>query len=110
MDERARRVSENEVLFRAVNEQIETLNEQLGSRGDPMTVVCECWSAECVERLQIQASSYEQVRRDATRFVVAPGHVVEDMETVVERGDGYEVVAKREGEPAEYAIESDRRR
>lgn len=105
MNERARRIGANEVLFREVNERIEDLNETFGVRPSAMTVVCECGDPQCLERIDVPIDEYETVRADPTHFLVAPGHVIPDVEDVVETGDGYEVVEKHEGGPAEYAAE-----
>jgi hypothetical protein len=105
VDERARRIGANEVLFREVNERIEDLNETFGIRPPAMTIVCECGDPQCLERIEVPIERYEGVRADPARFLVAPGHVVEDVEDVVERHDGYEVIEKREGGPAEFAAE-----
>jgi hypothetical protein len=107
-DEQARRVGLNEAIFRQVNEQIESLNRDLGT-GPTMTVVCECADGECAERLEISVSEYERVRADARRYVIVPGHQLPEFESVVESGDGYDVVEKREGPAAALAEETDPR-
>ena len=109
MDERERRVSDNEILYRAVNEKIEGLNEAFGTLTQTMTVVCECGDESCAEQIELDVSTYERVRAEPTHFVVVPGHVVPDVESVVERGDGFEIVRKDKGEAAELAIEHDPR-
>lgn len=108
-EEQARRVGLNESIFRQVNEQIESLNRGFGTELPSMTAICECASGDCTERLEIRISDYEQVRADARRFIIAPGHELPEFEAIVERGDGYEVVEKREGDPAELAKETDPR-
>jgi hypothetical protein len=108
-DDRARRVGLNESIFRQVNEQIEQPNRDFGGEPRRMTVVCECASGDCTERLEIPVPEYEQVRADPTRYIVVPGHELPEYEAVVERGDGYDVVQKREGGPAELARELDPR-
>ena len=105
MDERARRIGANEVLFREVNERIEGLHETFGVRPAAMTIVCECGDPQCLERIEVPMGEYEDVRAEPARFLVSPGHVIPDVEEVVEQGDGYEVVEKHEGGPAEYAAE-----
>jgi hypothetical protein len=40
--------------------------------------------------------AYERIRSKPRRFVVVAGHEVEAVETVVETGDGYAVVEKRD--------------
>ena len=46
---------------------------------------------------------------DSALFAVKPGHEVEDVETVVERKDGYWVVRKAPGAPQRIARETDPR-
>ena len=107
MDERARRVGLNEAMFRTVNDEVHGLNDRFAVIGDPMSVVCECGSAVCTERLELRAAEYEALRQDPTHFAVKPGHELPDVETVVERHEGYVVVEKDEGEPAELARRTD---
>jgi len=109
MEERERRIANNEILYRSVNEKIEDLNEAFGTLTDTMTVVCECGDAACAEQIQLELSTYERVRAEPTHFVVLPGHVVPDVESVVETGDGFEIVRKDAGEAAELAEEHDPR-
>jgi hypothetical protein len=108
-DERGRRIGENESLFRAVNERIEGLNEAFGMVTETMSVVCECGDIACSEQIEISLPDYERVRADPTLFLVIPGHEIEDVEDVAERRDGYNVVCKHRGEPAEVARENDPR-
>jgi hypothetical protein len=107
-DERGRRVGLNEALFREVNEQIRSLDDDLGEDGGTITVICECGDADCTERLMLLLSEYERVRGDALLYVVARGHALPDVELVVERRDGWEVVRKV-GVASEIAEETDPR-
>ena len=102
MDERTRRVGENEALFRTVNEQVARLNEQFEQFGNPLSAICECARFDCNERVDISAQAYEQVRQDPARFIVTPQHIEPDLESVVEEQDGYWVIRKLGG-PAELA-------
>src|SRR5689334_21077982 len=52
VDERARRIGENEALFRYVNERIEGLNEAFGAITETMSVVCECGDLSCAEQIE----------------------------------------------------------
>jgi hypothetical protein len=108
-DERARRVGLNEVIFRQVNEQIRNLNRKFGTEQDTMTVICECGHADCTERLEIGVREYERVRGDSRLYVITRGHEIPAVERVVEQGDGYDVVKKEEGEPAELSKQLDPR-
>jgi hypothetical protein len=108
-DERERRIGENEVVFRAVNERIEGLNEAFGMVTETMSVVCECGDIACSQQIEISLPEYERVRAEPTLFVVVPGHEIEDVEDVAERRDSYTVVRKHPGEPAKVAAENDPR-
>jgi hypothetical protein len=108
-EEQARRVGLNESIFRQVNEQIESLNRDFGDELRTMTAICECADGDCTERLEIPVSEYEAARADARHFIVVPGHELPEFEATVKRGDGYDVVEKREGSPAELAEETDPR-
>jgi hypothetical protein len=109
MDERQRRIGENEVIYRAVNEKIEGLNQAFGAVTEQMIVVCECGDGSCAEQIELDVPAYERIRSDPTFFVVKPGHEKRDVEAVVERTDAYHVVHKLPGGPAELAVESDPR-
>jgi len=52
---------------------------------------------------------HETVRADPTRFAVAPGHEMLEIETIVERHPGYFVVEKRQADAQAVAIETDPR-
>jgi hypothetical protein len=109
VDDRERRIGENEALYRAVNERIEELNRAFGELTETMSVVCECGDAACAEQIEIAIPEYEDVRAEPTHFVVLPGHEIADVEDVIAHRDGYDVVRKRESGPAEVARESDPR-
>jgi hypothetical protein len=108
-DERARRVGLNEAIFRQVNEQIRDLNRELVAGDGTMTVICECGHADCTERLELSVSAYEHVRSDSRMYVIARGHEIPSVECVVEQADGFDVVQKDEGEPAELSRKLDPR-
>ena len=105
MDERARRIGENEALYRSINDKIESLNETFGVVAETMAVICECGQLECSEQIELDIPTYEHVRADPTHFVVLPGHELPDVETIIERHDGFNVVRKNPGGPAEIARE-----
>src|SRR4051812_4995442 len=72
MPERERRVAANEVLFGAVNEQLEALAEELPERDDTFSIVCECGNDDCTERIDIDAAAYRREKAEAAHFVVLP--------------------------------------
>jgi len=108
-DERGRRVGLNEAVFREVNERIEDLAETFQVGEQPINFICECADPGCAQQISMPRSEYERVRADPTHFAVYPGHEIPDVEQVLEKHDGYDVVRKREGEPAEVARETDQR-
>jgi hypothetical protein len=103
VDARAERIGRNEDLFRKVNDQIEGVNEAFGMITGTMSILCECGKLECIEQLDLTIDAYRELRADATRFAVKPGHELPDVERVVERHDSYFVVEKAEGVPARLA-------
>jgi hypothetical protein len=109
IDERERRLGLNEALFREVNERLRGLNESFGAVTNRMELVCECADPGCAERITMTVREYEQLRAEAEQFVIAPGHVAPDIEVVVATGEGWEIVRKRPGGPAEIARASDPR-
>jgi hypothetical protein len=102
-DERVRRVGLNEAVFRALNEQIEALNERFPVPGTMLDVVCECGRADCAERIRIERQAYERLRADPLLFAILPGHERPEAERIVEVTRGYNVVQKLEGMPADIA-------
>jgi hypothetical protein len=109
MDERGKRIGQNEVVFREVNERLRELGEGFSLVSEVAEFVCECGDSGCAERIQLPLSEYERVRSDAKWFVVVPGHELPEYEKVVEKNDGYTIVEKLPGGPAGIAIRDDPR-
>jgi hypothetical protein len=106
---RERRLGENEILYREVNERVRELQEDFGLADEPIDFVCECAMIDCNERISMSIGEYEHVRDDPTRFALKPGHQVSDVEDVVEEHEGYFVVQKHPGGPADLAASEDPR-
>ena len=100
MDERERRIAENEAYWRQLNELSPPEPGMLNA------VFCECGRLECSVRVRMTAAEYDVVRSRPTTFVVALGHELTDVEHVVESTERYRIVEK-EGEAAEVAIQTD---
>jgi hypothetical protein len=109
-DLRAERAARNQALFREINERVRSLNQAFDGLLPLGDWVCECADRECVERLHFSVAEYEALRSDPTHFAVAPeeGHVVDDVEVVVEKRDAYWIVEKV-GEAARIAETFDTR-
>jgi hypothetical protein len=105
---RERRLGQNEVWFRGVNERLE--RRALGQRPgeEAFEIVCECDREECTVRIPVSYPDYESVRATGTQFIVAPGHADLSLERIVLRTDAFEVVAKL-GDAAVVASEDDPR-
>ena len=79
-------------VFRAANERLRSRMEDLSVRGR-RPVICECSDPDCIEVLELTGTEYQHVR-DEGNFVITPGHGIDEIEHVVERGEGYEIVHK----------------
>jgi hypothetical protein len=73
--------------------------------------ICECATPECAENISMTHDEYNEVRRDGTRFAVKPGHIIPEVERIVDSGaaDRYIVVEKIE-KAGEIAAHFDPRR
>ena len=107
MDNRQERQALNEAAARDINERLEDAHPT--DPGKYIRLVCECGREVCDRVIAITPSEYEQIRSDAIQFAVVHDHVIGDIERVVFETDRYAVVAKREGIPAEVAIQEDPR-
>ena len=103
MSERARRVGENEALFRGINERLEEVSGAFEWMTGSLQIVCECANRSCIERIDLQPDEYERVRADPTHFAVLRGHDEPGVEDIVADHGAWVVVRKHEGEPAEIA-------
>jgi hypothetical protein len=69
-----------------VNEAI----ERGSGRSETAVFVCECGYVDCSTTID----DYEAVRTDFDRFLLSPGHEIEEVDSAVERHPGYLVVVK----------------
>jgi hypothetical protein len=98
-----------QTLFREVNERIEELAEEFGAGTGPISLLCECANSGCLERIEISAADYKQVRRFPTRFLVKQGHLDRQTERIVRETSRYDIVEKT-GPDATEAVRLDPRR
>ena len=86
-DTAARRIAHNQVVLRKLNEGI------TGERRDGVVAFrCECGQLGCNRLIPLRRAQYEAVRGDPRRFVIALGHVVAELEHVVETHPEHAVV------------------
>ncbi len=99
MGAREDRIARNEALFRSVNERVRELAGS-GAASEPQSIafVCECGDSGCTATVELTIAEYERVRADPTQFLVVPGHGSPQVEHVVERHEGYDIVRKHPGE------------
>lgn len=107
VDERESRIGLNEAMLRRVNEAIEGINESFAQITNRFAIFCECGNLACEEQISIAPAQYDALREQSELFAVVPGHAVADVEEVVEKRPGYDVVRKRAGGPAELARVTD---
>lgn len=106
-EETQRRLANNEAAFREVNEAIEA-GLWPGERDAPVAFRCECAQLGCTMLIGMRLDDYERVRENSSWFIVAVGHEIPELETVVRSPGGYLVVEKR-GEAGRVAAATDPR-
>ena len=92
--DRAERVAITEAAFRIANERMARWDERRAGNGGPASYYCECATASCRDEIRLTQAEYEAVRVVPRHFFVRPGHIIEDLETEIERHDGYVVIEK----------------
>ena len=100
------RLALNEALFRDVNERIREISDSFGQKDSTYDFLCECSDPGCAERVVLTSAEYEFVRADSTRFVVAKGHAMPEIESVVDQAKDH-VVVEKEGAAADVAVRLD---
>ena len=109
MSSREERIGLNEAVFREVNERIEVLAETFDLKTQPLDLICECGDATRVERITMTTAEYEEIRPEAHQFAVHPGHGYPEVESVIARLKGYDIVRKNKGVPKQIAEQTDPR-
>jgi hypothetical protein len=85
-------IARSEAFFRAVNEGIAEASERFES--EEAEFLCECGDDRCTHRIEVPLEEYEEVRRSPTRFLVRRGHVMREVEEVVQNRRRYTIVEK----------------
>src|SRR5664279_4167012 len=93
VEDRNRRLAQNEALFREVNERVRDIATKLGDDGG-YEYFCECANKDCTYRISLRLADYEKIRSDARQFVVRPDHFTPEVETLVLKTDAFWVVRK----------------
>ncbi len=90
----AKRAGRREANLRALNERISQAQIAV-ALGSQLTILCECAVPDCNESIEISQEDFANLRDQSDRFIVVEGHILHDVEHVVERGDGWMIVEKR---------------
>jgi hypothetical protein len=109
MSSREERIGLNEAVFREVNERIEDVAETFNLKTQSLDLICECGDGACEERLSMTRAEYEELRSEPHQFAVHPGHEYPDVESVIAKRKGYDVVRKNRGVPEQIAERTDPR-
>jgi hypothetical protein len=86
---RANRPIQTQRFVQAVNDEIRR-NDGVA----PVAFLCECGNAACAETILLDSELLVRLHAESNLFVVAPGHEIADVETVVAESDGYLIVRK----------------
>ena len=86
------KMARTESAFREVNEAIAMTAERF--EATEADFVCECADPDCAHRITADLDDYDEVRQDATHFIIAPGHDAPQIERVVDGTNEYAVVEK----------------
>jgi hypothetical protein len=109
VDARERRLTENELLFREVNERIDDVGSQLGGQDTTYEFLCECSDPECVERVSLTIAQYRRLRSRPVLFVLVKGHEITAIERVVEEIAPGIVAVEKTGEAGDLVNDRVRR-
>lgn len=102
-----RRLVENELLFRELNQKVvQGLTElrELARTHDqpslspdttqPIMFYCECSDLNCKKRILLSPKEYENIHKNNRKFIIVKGHQTPLVEQVVKRTLEYDVVEK----------------
>ena len=96
MGSREDRIALNEALFRDVNERVRNALDEMNEGMPPevLEIFCECGLGDCMEKIRVSLQDYERTRAHSEQFLVAIGHVIPHVESLVRDAGAYEVVEK----------------
>jgi hypothetical protein len=102
-----RRLAENEVYFRQMNESVqkgfdelkqmakEDNQEHLITEHDtPLNFYCECSNEDCKQRIPLTLDEYKAAHKNSDTFIVTPGHEITNIEKVIAKEQNYMIVEK----------------
>ena len=90
---REERIANNEAMFRLANER-KSEWEELHTTEAVELYFCECADQDCRQKVGLRKEDYEEIRSDPRRFLIVLGHEIPDVETVIEKHEGWAVIKK----------------
>lgn len=93
--EREPRAAQNQLLFRSVNERVKELGDRALNSLAEIDFACECDDQTCFAPITLPLEEFAGIDAAENQFIVLPGHEDPDVDDVIDRRDGYLVVAKR---------------
>ena len=101
-----RRLVENEIIFRQANTDMKDFIEDVGAQHNTtLPFFCECSRMNCRRRIELSSDQYQKLHSNRRRFIVVDGHEVPQIERVVERHPGFNVVEKIAELPGEQDVD-----
>ena len=107
-----RKQIENEMIFRRINEKVgsdlDALDASYLAEGHPdlvhddlilLNFKCECSNENCQARIPLQLSKYRELHVNRNDFIVKVDHQLDDIEKVIRKENGYNVVKKKHSTP-----------
>jgi len=107
MSHAERRQIENEMIFRRINERVgddlDALDAHHIEDGDldlirsedlELHFKCECSDENCVARIPMPLTEYQEIHANRDTFIVKANHQVDPIEKVLEITPGYNIVKK----------------
>ena len=104
---------ENEVIFRQHNEKIQKgfieivkiahedgQTDMLEKFDLKLHFYCECADEKCLERIIMKPAKYQSLHKNASQFIITPGHQVPKIEKTIKKATKYHVVEKNVVPPA----------
>jgi hypothetical protein len=100
------RLKENEVIFRSVNENVaEFVEEQIGGEDAILAFYCECSQSQCRERIKLTTKKYKEFHSNEHQFIALAGHETPQIERIIKKQDGYNILEKFGKVPSPEAID-----
>jgi hypothetical protein len=91
MASRDETLAENQRSFRRGNERLEEFAEAAQTDGHKLPFLCECADESCIGRIEMTADDYHAAHLDRTQYIILPGHLTLEGQTVFGAEHGYQI-------------------